>query len=698
MGNRIQTLRSQIERVQKIRIAVVGVEQANAEVEQLRSQLNHAVQIQENMNSAIDRMDVTAANAAYGQLNSIIDATERNVRDNVNEQRNFNEEIARGENAAKGLKGVIAGIAGVFTIRAGMKFVQDSIDMTHQQIQAEQQLANVLANQGSSQADFNALLKEAAAVQGTTMFSSTAMTGAAAELATYISDAEALKHMMGTVANYAAGMSGGAEVNFQQMVEYATQLGKALDGTYDGLRKKGFELTEQQKEIIENGSDMERALVIDEVINQSWAGLAEQMANTPQGMQVAMTNAFNDIRANIGAQLLPIIMMLFETIQGNLPIIEQMLQGFVPVIQFLIGLIGNILEAAFAVYNFFASNWGIIEPIIWGIVAAFAAWKLITIALTIKQWLLTTAIWAKTAALLANPLTWIIVLIGAVIAAIVLWVRHVGGIRVAWLYVVNAILTAWDWVKIGFFTGVYWVIDLWNKMKLGMRTAGTAIANFMTDMKANVLMILQTMVNGAINIINGFIGVLNKIPGVNIGLIEQVSFGTQAKLEAEAVKQAREDDLNAYRDQINAGIEERANRLDAMKSDARDATAERLDAIHEARAAANAKDEESNVTVPSDFVMTNFDGDGHMGNIANDTANIASNTGAMKNTGEENIKWLRDIAERDAINKFTIAEISFDMGGVTNNVNSNMDLDGIADYIGDIMMDRLEIVAEGVYA
>lgn len=52
---------------------------------------------------------------------------------------------------------------------------------------------------------------------------------------------------MGTLANYAAGM-GGPSVDQSQMVEYATQPNLGIDGTYDGLKKKGFELSEAQLE------------------------------------------------------------------------------------------------------------------------------------------------------------------------------------------------------------------------------------------------------------------------------------------------------------------------------------------------------------------------------------------------------------------------------------------------------------------
>jgi hypothetical protein len=111
------------------------------------------------------------------------------------------------------------------------------------------------------------------------------------------------------------------------------------------------------------------------------------------------------------------------------------------------------------------------------------------------------------------------------------------------------------------------------------------------------------------------------------------------------------------------------------------------------KTAANRNDE-TNVTTPSDFVYTNFDGEGQFSDMANDISDIAGNTSSMKSYTEEDLKYLRDIAERETINRIFNIE-GFNI--TTNNtVNSELDLDGIADYIGDTMMERLEIVAEGV--
>lgn len=64
---------------------------------------------------------------------------------------------------------------------------------------------------------------------------------------------------------------------------------------------------------------------------------------------------------------------------------------------------------------------------------------------------------------------------------------------------------------------------------------------------------------------------------------------------------------------------------------------------------------------------------------------------------DSDIRKIRDLAEREVINRFTTAKVEIEMHN-TNEIKSNMDLDGIADYLGDKVSERLEAVAEGVYA
>lgn len=77
---------------------------------------------------------------------------------------------------------------------------------------------------------------------------------------------------------------------------------------------------------------------------------------------------------------------------------------------------------------------------------------------------------------------------------------------------------------------------------------------------------------------------------------------------------------------------------------------------------------------------------------------ISGDTGSIKKSleiSEEDLKYLRDIAEREVINRFTTAEIKVDMQNY-NQVSSSMDLDGIADQLLDVVYDRMTVAAEGV--
>lgn len=358
------------------------------------------------------------------------------------------------------------------------------------------------------------------------------------------------------------------------------------------------------------------------------------------------------------------------TIVGN-----TLLQTFEPVIQ-------GIGKGAQWIYD----NWSTLEPIFWGLTAAVGAYAAITAIQTAVTWLSVEANRALIATMLSNPVLWIALAIGVLIGMIYKWVQSVGGLEIAWKIAMNGILTAWDWVKIGFFTGVYWVLDLWDKMKLGIMKASVAIQNFMGDMKAGVLSILQNMVNSAIGIINDFINILNKIPGVSIDTIQKVTFGTTAQMENDAAKRAREADLQNFKNNIEAGMAARDAALSQMKYDAITATAQRQAEINAMRAETAAKEANTGFS---------FDYDNMMNNIAD----IAGNTARMADSmeiSEESLEYMRDLAEQQAINRFTTAEINIEMNN-ENHINSELDLDGIVAHLEDKVYETMVIAAEGVH-
>ena len=86
--------------------------------------------------------------------------------------------------------------------------------------------------------------------------------------------------------------------------------------------------------------------------------------------------------------------------------------------------------------------------------------------------------------------------------------------------------------------------------------------------------------------------------------------------------------------------------------------------------------------------------------IAGNTGGTAGNTARMADSmdlAEEDLQSMRDMAEQEVINRFTTAELTVNMGGITNQVNSGMDLDGISSYLEESIFEVLETAAEGVY-
>lgn len=287
--------------------------------------------------------------------------------------------------------------------------------------------------------------------------------------------------------------------------------------------------------------------------------------------------------------------------------------------------------------------------------------------------------------LLSNPILWIALIIGVLVAAMYRWIQSIGGVKNAWEICKLALIVGWNAVKLAFFTGVYWVIDLVDKLKLCWQKAGVAIANFMGDMKVSVLTILQNMINGAIDIINKFIGVLNKIPGVSIDAIEHVTFATTAAAENEAAKSARAADLAAYESELASAKAGRDAHIDSLKAELNSS----VDALQAAYAQAKA-----DAAADSSGEQTALDG------IGADTAGINDSAGSvaasLKETTED-LKYMRDLAEQEAINRFTTAEVKIDMTGMTNRIDSDMDLDGVLNTLTEGFAEALEVAAEGVH-
>jgi len=599
--------------------------------------------------NAFDRQAIERAASDLGKAEIAFDDIERQIREADNAQKGLNDNIGKGRGLADGVKskflGIAAAIGAAFSVK---KIIALADTMTNTNARL-----NLIVDDGGSVEELQDKI----------------MASANRARASYQTTADVISKL---------GMQAGdAFANNDEIIAFAEQLNKSFviaGNDANQIELVMYNLTQALSTGVLRGQDLNTVFSNTPGIIQNIADyldapigqvrkMAEEGQITADVVKNAMFRAAEETNATF--KQMPMTWAQIGTVAKN-----TMLQAFEPVIQ-------TIGRGATYIYD----NWKNIAPVFYGIAAAvgvvaaaYGIWKVVTLVQALVQHKLNLT-------LLANPITWIVLAIAAIVAAIVIWINKIGGLQVAWLTVVNAILTAWDWVKIGFFTGVYWVIDLFDKMKLGMQSAGVAIANHMGDMKANVLMILQNMVNGAINIINSLIEKLNRIPGVNIGLINQVTFGTAAQLENEAAKQARNAALDDYRAEIEAGIADRQASLEVMMNDAREAAAERLAGIEIAKQKNSAANETTDT----------LDG------IYNGVSTISGNTAKMSDSldmSEEDLQYLRDIAERDAINRYTTAEIIIEQHN-EKHINSNMDLDGVVGYLNEGMQEAVDIAIEG---
>jgi len=86
-------------------------------------------------------------------------------------------------------------------------------------------------------------------------------------------------------------------------------------------------------------------------------------------------------------------------------------------------------------------------------------------------------------------------------------------------------------------------------------------------------------------------------------------------------------------------------------------------------------------------------------NLVNNTADTAANTGNMAGSMEisdENLKYMRDAAEMEAINRYTTAQFSVDFKN-TATINSDMDIDGVMNKFTEKLRESVDTCAEEVH-
>ncbi|WP_131047069.1 tape measure protein, partial [Clostridioides difficile] len=463
--------------------------------------------------------------------------------------------------------------------------------------------------------------------------------------------------------------------------------------------------------------------VIQKKIEQSMSsrGFRTFIDNFISGLYVlgnVFFNIFNGIISILGS---PAFQSFSNTMIVGISLISQAL--------------GWIVTQALNLANIFAQNWSIIGPIIAGVVGILGTYlialgsiwlwetlcKISKNALAIasaihalaihaeltETQMATVAQWGLNAAILACPIFWIVAGIIALVAVLFVGVaifNHFAGTSVSAIGIVaGAISVAAAFVGNLFIATGNLIIDIVALIYNSLANFAEFFANFLDDPIGSVIRAVSRMADAVLGILRSIASAIDTIFGSN--LANAVS-GWQDKLQGWTDKVAGEakikvelmDPNKLHFDRFNCGKAWDAGYKwgDKLETNIKD----KFDISKIAEKAK--KDLGLDDLWDDKYGLGDGFGSAGLNSPLNDAAkgakDTAGNTAKMAKTmdkSQEDLKYLRDIAEQETINRFTGVNIKIDMNN-TNNISKDTDVDGIVNVLTEKLNDAMIVSAEGI--
>lgn len=719
MQQRLSAIQQRIQQIENNPVNV-GADNANAELEQLRMQLNQAIQEQNSLNQAMQNMDVSAANDAYLRLSQTVGNTERYIRDNVDEQGRFNQEISAGTQQANELtntiKRAVAAYISIQTVGKALNISDELVqttsrlNMMNDGVQTTAELVNmVYAAAQDARGSFSQMADVVARFGNNAKdaFSSSEEVVAFADL---------IQKQM-TIAGASTQEAANAELQLSQALGSGVLRGDELNSIF-----------EQAPNLIQNIADYLdvpigkiREMAADgelsaDVVKAAIFSAADDINSKFNEMPMTWGQMWQSMQNTALIAFQPVLQRLNDL--ANSEAFQTFIQGAIEAMATLANILLNVFDLAVSIGTFIGDNWSIIAPIVYGIVAALTAYIAISaivaaingvmaIAEGVKaaaQMMATGATFAETAAqqglnaaLMACPLTWIIMLILALIVVI--------------FAVCNAIAKMTGIANSGFGVitgGVNVVIQFFKNLgltvaniALGIGNAIAALASNMMTAFHNAICSVQSwfynLLSTALSVIEGICSALNKLPFVEFDYsgISSAADDYAAKASEAA---GNKEDYQSISDAFNEGFTTFDAFQDGWASDAFNAGAAWGDGIADKVSNFSLSDVFGQTDIPNvgDYTSGFNDAIANSG-VGDSIGNIDDNTGKIKDSldvTEEDLKYLRDIAEQESINRFTTAEVTINQTN-NNNVSSDTDLDGFITALDDAMGEAIDEVTNG---
>ena len=469
----------------------------------------------------------------------------------------------------------------------------------------------------------------------------------------------------------------------QEIVDFAEQINKHL--TLSGASGAGadaavLQLTQALSAGVLRGEELNSVLEQAPTIAQTIAeymgvniGKMRELASEGKITADVVKNALFSAAEETNAKFAEIPMTFAQLWQSGMNAVQQ---ASMPALQ-------AIAKGAALIYN----NWDKVAPVLLGVAAAAGIVAVALGAQAAAAWIAKKANTELMASLLANPLTWVALGIGVVVALIYRWIQAVGGMTVAWLIFKNYILTVWDEIELSYMAGYFAVQSWMTNMYVKMYTIGANIGDAMGDMKVNVLTHIEGMVNGAINLLNSFINAVNAIPGVAIGAISQVSFAASASAKNEASKAARASNVAALNAAAEKDAAQRERYLSSLERQAERNRMERLAGIASAKAASNAAGASSGAG-SAGIPGYSGKGAGNIGKVGS-VGNVKNVEGEIS-LADEDMKLYRDLAERRYMNQVELKTMAPNINvTLPAGASGQMKPQDVADYIKKMLIEQM---------
>lgn len=729
MQQRLSAIQQRIQQIENNPVNM-GTDQANAELEQLRGQLNNAIQAQNELNDAMQNMDVSAANTAYLQLSQTVGNTERYIRDNVDEQGRFNQEIASGTQQANELTNTIKrAVAAYVSIQSVGKALDISdeltqttsrLNMMNDGVQTTAELVNmVYAAAQDARGSFSQMADVVARFGNNAKdaFSSSEEVVAFADL---------IQKQM-TIAGASTQEAANAELQLSQALGSGVLRGDELNSIF-----------EQAPNLIQNIADYLdvpigkiREMAADgelsaDVVKAAIFSAADDINSKFNEMPMTWGQMWQSMQNTALIAFQPVLQRLNDL--ANSEAFQTFVQNAVEAMATLANIVLNIFELVGTVGGFIADNWSVISPIIYGVIGALAVYAAylgivkgieiasaaataihsvamsakigVMAALTGQTMAATAAQMGYNGALYACPVVWIIMLLIALIAII--------------FAVCNAIAKMTGIANSGFGVitgGVNVVIQFFKNLGLTVANIALGIGNAIAALASNMMTAFHNaicnvqswfynLLSTACSVIENIAAALNKLPFVSFDYsgISSAADDYAAKASEAA---GNKEDYTSISDAFNEGFTTFDAFQDGWASDAFNAGAAWGDGVADKVSNFSLSDVFGQTDIPNvgDYTSGFNDAIANSG-IGDGVGSIDDNTGKIKDSldvTEEDLKYLRDIAEQEAINRFTTAEINVDMSGMQNTVNSGDDIDGFMTKLTDSVNEAVDNMTEGVH-